>query len=77
MLAHGPDNCPVGGADAARKVTVGAIVMCLTLISPGLRGRTCQPLLAVPGVIADGQAHHAFSFRAVHLRAPRKPLAAG
>lgn len=72
MLAHDSDNCPVGGADSARLVTTAVIVLCLMLMSPGLRGRVCQPSLSVPRIVADGQAHRALSKRLVTQRAGGK-----
>lgn len=77
MLAHDSDNYPVGGADSARLVTTAVIVLCLMLMSPGLRGRTCQPVLSVPRIVADGQAYRAPSKRLVPIRALRRTLKAG
>lgn len=77
MLAHDSDNYPVGGADAARLVTTAVIVLCLLLMSPGLRGRTWHPALSVPRIVADGQAHRVHSKRLVAQRVAAKFLAAG
>lgn len=77
MLAHDSDNRPVGGEGAARLVTTAVIVLCLMLMSPGLRGRVCQPSLSVPRIVADGQAHRALSKRLVTQRAGAKLLAVG
>lgn len=77
MLAHETDNRPVGGEWAALVVTTAVIVLCLLLMHPGHRGRTCRSLFAALPVIAGAPAPHALIQRTLVLRARRRRLAAG
>lgn len=76
MLAHEPDNRPVGGEWASWVVTTAVIVLCLMLMSPGLRGRSCPGLNGVLPVVAGASAYRVNIQRTVYLRARRRKLLA-
>lgn len=77
MLAHDPDNLPVGGLQSARTVTLVVIVLCLLFMAPGVRGRSWPPAFPASLVFPSAQPHRAIVQRFVVTSGVKKTLAAG
>ena len=77
MLAHEPDNLPVGGLQSARAVTTAVIVLCLLLMAPGVRGRSWPPVLPASLVSPSAQPHRAIVRRFVGTSGVKNLLTKG
>ena len=77
MLAHEPDNLPVGGLQSARAVTTAVIVLCLLLMVPGVRGRSWPPVSPASLVFPSAQPHRAIVQRFVVTSGVKKNAGGG
>ena len=77
MLAHEPDNLPVGGLQSARTVTTVVIVLCLLLMAPGVRGRSWPPAHPASLIFPSAQPHRAIVQRFVVNPGAKKALTKG
>ncbi len=77
MLAHEPDNLPVGGLQSARTVTIVVIVLCLLLMAPGVRGRSWPPAFPASLIFPSAQPHRALVQRFVGTSGVEKSLTKG